>query len=257
MKVKDIIAAVEEFAPAEVQEGWDNSGLIIGSPEDDAAGVLVAFDCTPETVDEALREGCGMIVTHHPLIFKGLKRITPGDPVCDAVIKAVKAGIAVYAAHTSADKVLGGVSFAMAEKLGLRDVEILSKDSDETGLGAVGNLPEPLAAKDFIALLKKAFGCAVVKCSAPVDGLISRVALCGGSGAEFIPAARERGAQAYVSADISYHNFFTPQGFMVADVGHFESEVEITDILFSKLKKKFPNFAVRISTVMHNPVYYF
>ena len=257
MKVKYIIAAVEEFAPAYVQEDWDNSGLIIGSPEDDVDGVLVAFDCTPGTVDEAVREGCGMIITHHPLIFKGLRRITPGDPVCDAVILAVRKGIAVYAAHTSADKVPGGVSFAMAEKLGLKDVEILSKDSDETGLGAIGSLPEPLPAKDLIALLKKAFGCAVVKVSSPEGVTVSRVALCGGSGSEFIGLARERGAQAYVCADISYHNFFTPQGFMVADIGHFESEVEITDILFSKLKKKFPNFAVRISTVMHNPVYYF
>ncbi len=257
MKVKDIIRAIEEFAPASVQEGWDNSGLIIGSPEDEISGVLVAFDCTPETVGEAVREGCGMIVTHHPLIFKGLKKIIPGDPVCDAVIKAVREGIAVYAAHTSADKVRGGVSFAMAEKLGLRDVEILSLDSDETGLGAVGNLPAPLPAEDFITLLKKAFGCKVVKVSRPVEGPVSRVALCGGSGAEFIPIAREKGAQAYVSADISYHNFFTPEGFMVADIGHFESEVEITDILFSILKKKFPNFAVRISTAMYNPVYYF
>ena len=257
MKVKDIIGAVEEFAPACVQEEWDNSGLIIGSPEDEISGVLVAFDCTPETVEEAVREGCGIIVTHHPLIFKGIRRIAPGDPVCDAVIKAVRAGVAIYAAHTSADKVRGGVSFAMAGKLGLKDVEILSKDSDETGLGAIGSLPEPLPAGEFIALLKKAFSCAVVKASDPEGITVSRVGLCGGSGSDFIALARERGAQAYVCADISYHNFFTPKGFMVADIGHFESEVEITDILFSKLKKKFPNFAVRISTVMHNPVYYF
>ena len=257
MKIRDIVYAIEEFAPASVQEEWDNSGLIIGSPEDEARGVLVSFDCTVETVDEAVREGCNVIVTHHPLIFKGLKRIVPGDPVCDAVIKAVRAGIAVYAAHTSADKVRGGVSFAMAEKLGLRDVEVLSPDADGNGLGVIGNLPEPVAAPDFIDLLKKAFGCSIVKASKLIAGPVSRVALCGGSGAEFIPLAREKGAQAYVCADISYHNFFTPEGFMVADIGHFESEVEITEILFSKLKKNFPNFAVRISTAMHNPVYYF
>lgn len=257
MKIKEIIAAVEEFAPALVQEGWDNSGLLIGSPEDETSGVLIAFDCTPETVEEAAKKGCGMIVSHHPLIFKGLRRIVPGDPVSDAVILAVRKGIAVYAAHTSADKVRGGVSFAMAGKLGLKDVEILSPDTAETGLGVIGTLPKPLTAREFIVLLKQAFGCALVKSSALIDGAISKVALCGGSGAEFIPAARDRGAQAYVSADISYHNFFTSKGFMVADIGHFESEVEITDVLFSKLKKKFPNFAIHISTVMHNPVYYF
>ena len=257
MKIRDIVSAIEAFAPVSVQEEWNNSGLIIGSPDDEARGVLVSFDCTEETVEEAVREGCNVIVTHHPLIFKGLKRIIPGDPVCDAVIKAVRAGVAVYAAHTSADKVRGGVSFAMAEKLGLREVEVLSPDADGNGLGVIGTLPEPLAAADFISFLKKAFGCSVVKASRLIDVPVARVALCGGSGAEFIPLAREKGAQAYVCADISYHNFFTPEGFMVADIGHFESEVKITEILFSELKKNFPNFAVRISTAMHNPVYYF
>ena len=114
MKVKDIVEAIEQFAPLSIQEGWDNSGLCIGAPGDEVHGVLVGFDCTPELIDEAVEKGCDMVVTHHPLIFKGLKRIQGGDPVSDAVIKAVRAGVAVYAAHTTADKVLAGVSGAMA-----------------------------------------------------------------------------------------------------------------------------------------------
>ena len=80
MKVKDITAAIEAFAPLNIQEGWDNSGLCIGAPEDEVHGVLVGFDCTAELIDEAIAAGCDMVVTHHPLIFKGLKRIQGGDP---------------------------------------------------------------------------------------------------------------------------------------------------------------------------------
>ena len=114
MTVRDIVEAIEQFAPLSIQEGWDNSGLCIGAPGDEVHGVLVGFDCTPELIDEAVEKGCDMVVTHHPLIFKGLKRIQGGDPVSDAVIKAVRAGVAVYAAHTTADKVIAGVSGAMA-----------------------------------------------------------------------------------------------------------------------------------------------
>ena len=124
MKVKDIVEALEQFAPLSIQEGWDNSGLCIGAPEDEVHGVLVGFDCTPELVDEAVEKGCDMIVTHHPLIFHGLKRIQGGDPVTDAVIKAVRAGVAVYAAHTTADKVIAGVSGAMARRLALTDIAV-------------------------------------------------------------------------------------------------------------------------------------
>ena len=94
MKVKDIVEALEQFAPLSIQEGWDNSGLCIGAPGEEVHGVLVGFDCTPELIDEAVEKGCDMVVTHHPLIFHGLKRIQGGDPVSDAVIKAVRAGVA-------------------------------------------------------------------------------------------------------------------------------------------------------------------
>ena len=106
MRVGDITAAIEQFAPLSIQESWDNSGLCIGSPEQEVHGVLVGFDCTPELIDEALSLGCDMVLTHHPLLFHGLKRIKGGDPVSDAVIKAVRGGVAVYAAHTTADKVM-------------------------------------------------------------------------------------------------------------------------------------------------------
>lgn len=258
MKVKEIINAIEEFAPLSIQEGWDNSGLCVGSPEDEVTSVLLGLDCTPELVDEAVACGADMIVTHHPLIFKGVKRISPEDQTGEAIIKAVRAGISIYAAHTSADKVLAGVSGAMAARLGLEDVRILEEDGEGTGLGVVGNLAEPLTAMEAVALVKDRFSLKSLRTSRPVEGKITRVAMCGGSGGSLIGAARKAGADLYLSGDISYHNFFTENGFMIMDIGHYESEIEIVDILFSLIKKKFPTFAVRITqNVNSNPIYYF
>ena len=258
MKVKDIINIIEDFAPLSIQEGWDNSGLCVGSPEDEVHGVLLALDCTPELVDEAVGCGADMIVTHHPLIFSGLKKISTDNKVGLAVTKAIRAGISIYAAHTSADKVMSGVSGDMAMKLGLKDVVILQKDGEETGLGVVGNLPEPMTAEAAVKLVKDSFNLKTMKTSKPLDGMISRVAMCGGSGGSLIGEARRSGAQLYISGDISYHNFFTEEGFMIMDIGHYESEIGIVEILFALLKKNFPTFAVRITQNLNsNPIYYF
>ena len=258
MKVRDIIAVIEEFAPLSIQEGWDNSGLCVGSPDDEVTSALFALDCTEELVDEAVACGADMIITHHPLIFSGLKKISPDDQVGAAVIKAIKNGIAIYAAHTNADKVIAGVSGAMAAKLGLADVRILSEDGEGTGLGVVGDLTKPLTADEAVALVKEKFGLKMLKASRPLDTMISRVAMCGGSGSSLIGAARRSGAQLYISGDISYHNFFAPEGFMIMDIGHYESEIEIVNILFSLIMKKFPTFAVRITqNINSNPIYYF
>ena len=258
MKVRDVIKVIEDFAPLSIQEKWDNSGLCIGSPDAEVTSVLIGLDCTPELVDEAVACGADMIVTHHPLIFSGLKKIAPEDQVGAAVIKAISNGISVYAAHTSADKVIAGVSGAMATKLGLVNVQILDEDGEGTGLGVVGDLPEPVTAAEAVALVKDRFALKAMRASRPVEGMISRVAMCGGSGGSLIGAAMASGAQLYLSGDISYHNFFTKEGFMIMDIGHYESEIEIVDILFSLLRKNFPTFAVRITQNLYsNPIFYF
>ncbi len=259
MKVKDITQALEAFAPLCIQESWDNSGLLIGSGENPVHGVLVGFDCTPELIDEAVETGCDMVVTHHPLIFKGIRHINAEDPVGAAVMKAVRAGVAVYAAHTTADKVARGVSGAMAERLGLRDVEFLEPGPEGYGLGCVGNWDRPMTGAEALSFVKERFGLQLIRCSKPLETLISRVALLGGSGGSETSLAIGAGAQLYITADVSYHNFFTPEGFMIMDIGHFESEVEIVDIFLSEIRKKFPTFASYKSNRLgrSNPVHYF
>ena len=259
MTVGEITRALEAFAPLDIQESWDNSGLLIGSPQDPVHGVLVGFDCTPELIEEAVEKGCDMVVTHHPLIFKGIRRINSGDPVGAAVMKAVQKGVAVYAAHTTADKVIGGVSGAMARRLDLKDVEFLEPGPEGFGLGLVGNWAEPRTGKEALSFVRERFGLKVIRSSKPLESPISRVALLGGGGGGEIESALRAGAQLYITADISYHNFFTPEGFMVMDIGHFESEVEIVDIFLAQIRKNFPNFASYKSAALDrsNPVHYF
>lgn len=257
-KVKDIVRVIEDFAPLSLQEKWDNSGLSIGSPEAEVTSVLIGLDCTPELVDEAVECGANMIVTHHPLIFSGLKKISPEDSVGAAVIKAVSAGIAVYAAHTTADKVPAGVSGAMAARLGLEDVSVLEPEADGNGLGVIGRFPYPMSSEQALAYVKERFSLQVVRSSRPIGKQINRVALCGGSGSSLIQSAVRAGADLYITGDVSYHHFFTGPDFMIMDIGHYEGEKYIVPILFSLLKKNFPNFAVRMTGIVNsNPIYYF
>lgn len=260
MKVGEITAALEVFAPLRIQESWDNSGLLIGSPDDAVHGILVGFDCTPGLIEEAVEKGCDMVVTHHPLIFKGIRRIHSEDPVGAAVMLAVRHGVAVYAAHTTADKVIAGVSGAMARRLSLQNVSILVPEEDGTvGLGCIGDFPEPMTGAEALKYVQEKFGLKLIRSSKPLETPIRRVALLGGSGGGEMGLACSKGAQLYITADVSYHNFFTPEGFMVMDIGHFESEVEIVDIFLAEIRKNFPTFASYKSAVLDrsNPVHYF
>ena len=260
MKVADVTAVLEAFAPLRIQESWDNSGLIIGSPDDEVHGVMVGFDCTPELIREAVEKGCDMVVTHHPLIFKGIRRIDGKDPVGAAIMQAVRSGVSVYAAHTTADKVIAGVSGAMARRLELKNVHILVPEDDGTvGLGCIGTLPRPMTGIEVLSYVQEKFGLKVIKSSRPLETPITKVALLGGGGGAETGLALSKGAQLYITADISYHSFFTPEGFMVMDIGHFESEVEIVDILLAEIRKNFPTFASYKSAALDrsNPVHYF
>ena len=253
MNAREIAAVLEEFAPLPSQEPWDNAGICIGSPEAEVHAVLVGFDCTPALLQEAVARGADMVVTHHPLIFGGLKRIDPDDPVGAAVILAIRHGIVVYAAHTNADKAPGGVNTLMAERLGLVEPEPL----DESGLGFIGLLPEPMEGSDFCRYVKERFSLRTLRCSAPIAEVF-RVATSCGAGSSFAEAAFRAGADAFVTGDVSYHHFFVPEGRMILDIGHWESEVEIVEKFVSILQKKMPTFAVYTTTRKNNnPIYYY
>ncbi len=257
MTAKEIIAILEEFAPKGIQEEWDNSGVMVGDISRETDSLLLALDCTPEVIEEAQERGIKMIITHHPLIFKGIKSISPDNILGRLIFSAIKNDIIIYSMHTNIDKVPGGVSKLMADRLGLVNIEILdSYDNGATGLGVVGDLEQETTARDLIEKVKESFSLKVLRCSKERGRGIKRIALCGGSGGSLIGSARLSGADVFISGDISYHNFLCEEGFMVMDIGHYESEIDVLNLLMSVILKKIPNFAVHISEKNNNPIYY-
>lgn len=257
MKAGEIISIVEEFAPCHFQEDWDNSGLMVGDPAREVTSVILALDCTIDVVEEALDSGADMIITHHPLIFKGIKRIGTKSLQDKMLTKIIKNDLVVYSVHTNIDKVPDGVSGIMADKLGLLNREILTKSEEKgVGLGIFGELAEEMSVDEFIGMVKERFGLSLIKSSKPLTVPVKKIALCGGSGGSLINDAFNAGAQVYISGDLSYHSYFCEDGFMIIDIGHYESEIGVLDLLMSVILKKIPNFAVLRSKRSKNPIYY-
>ena len=215
--------------------------------------ILVALDCTEDVLDEAINNGCDMIVTHHPLIFSGIKRISNKDIIGRIIERAIKNDIIIYSSHTNLDKASEGVSHLIAEKLNLKNCVPLT----EEGFGLVGELEEEKSVNEFIDLTKRAYKIETIRGSQPIDAKIKRVAVCGGSGKSFINDAMQKGAQVYVTGDITYHEYYCQNEFMVLDLGHYNSEIDTVKLLAKIISKNFPNFAVSISKKNNNPVYYY
>lgn len=130
MKIGEVIQYLEKLAPTAHQESYDNAGLIVGNPNDEITGVLVTLDSTEEVIEEAIQKDCNLVIAHHPIVFKGLKRFTGKNYVERTIIKAIKNDVSIYAIHTNLDNVVGGVNFKIAEKLGLQNVKILAPKGD-------------------------------------------------------------------------------------------------------------------------------
>ena len=364
MKIADLIQTLEAFAPPAYQESYDNAGLLTGSAQWECTGVVCSLDATEAVVREAAGKGCNLVVAHHPIVFRGLKKITGRDYVEKTIIAAIKLDIAIYAIHTNLDNVAGGVNARMADRLALLnrrilvpkngllmklftflpsaqaeqvknalfaagaghigrysecsfsvegegnfkgeegthpfvgetgrrhtekelnieaifpahlqhkvvaalkqahpyeevayDVVGLSNDFEQVGSGLLGELPEAVTEKQFMTLLKQAFGLAVVRHTPFCGKQVKTIALCGGAGSFLTPAALAAGADIFVTADVKYHEFFDANDrLVITDIGHWESEQFTVDLVFDILLTKFPTFAVLKSEIATNPVCYF
>ncbi|PTX63492.1 dinuclear metal center YbgI/SA1388 family protein [Kordia periserrulae] len=363
MKVQDIMSCIEEFCPLAYAEDFDNVGLLVGNSQQEVSGVLISLDTLENVVDEAIEKDCNMIVSFHPIIFSGLKKITGKTYVERVVLKAIKHDIAIYAMHTALDNSWNGVSDRMCDELGLRNKSILipqkgtikklstfvpKKDADKVrnalfavgagsignyencsfnveglgsfqgneasnptigtkgethfeeeiqlgitfarhlegkviqtlhethpyeevayeittlentnqhiGMGMIGELEKPINEVHFMTLLKTKMKVPVVRHSALSGKMIQKVAVLGGSGSFAIDAAKRAGVDAYVTADLKYHDFYKAEGKLIlADIGHYESEQYTKNLLFEHLTKKIPNFAFILSVENTNPIKY-
>lgn len=363
MTIRNITNYIEELAPLNYAEDFDNVGLLIGNHQTKVSGVLVTLDTLEETVDEAIANNCNLIVSFHPIIFSGLKKINGNSYVERVVLKAIQNNIAIYATHTALDNSNNGVSAKMCEVLGLINSKVLipktgiikklttyvpSKNAEslrnalfvanagsignydhcsfnslgegtykgneksnptigkkgalhtepETkisivfenknqkkilkalqenhpyeevayeivttdnvhqniGMGMIGELENEMNEKDFLSFLKKTMKTDCIRHSAFIHKKIKKVAVLGGSGSFAISNAKRAGADAYVSADFKYHEFFKAENsILLADIGHYESEQFTKNLLVDYLTKKFSNFAVILSEKSTNPIYY-
>ena len=258
--LQDIAAFLETWAPKDTAQSYDNVGLQVGDAAREVTTALVALDLTPAIIAEAEAMRAELVVTHHPVIFKPIRSVTTGSLVPELIFRMAEAGIALYTAHTNLDAAHGGVSYALAEQLGLHNIQFLQPDpvTDDapTGMGAIGTLAESVPLADFLAQAADALGAASLRYAGPADDTpIGTVAVCGGSGSSLTRTALRAGADAYVTADVTYHLFFDvmrPDGsyaMALIDAGHYETEAMTEALLVSRLADAFP--AVRWHRTLH------
>lgn len=258
MKIKEVIAALERFAPLPLQEDFDNAGLQVGLTEAEVSGALLCLDVTEQTLDEAIQLGCNLIVSHHPLIFRKLSQISDVNYVQRVVMKAIENRVTIVSMHTNLDNARGGVNFKIAEKMGLKDVDFfVRKPGEDAGSGVMGFLKEPLSAQEFIMMLKRTFGVACVQANELLQRRIEKVAICGGAGSFLLDDAVAAGADAFVTGEMHYHDFFDhEQKIQICVIGHYESEQYTAEVLCEVIKTACPEVKCHLSQVNTNPITY-
>ena len=260
MKAIQVWDALEQYAPLPLQDGFDNAGLQIGlTAEQEVTGALLCLDVTEAIIDEAEREGCNLIVAHHPLLFHGLKSVTGKSYVERCVIKAIQKGIGIYAAHTNLDNAQGGVNYRIAGKIGLTNLSFLDVKSAAVpaGSGVIGELPVEEDERDFLMRLKSLFGIQCIRHNALCGRKIRRVALCGGAGGFLLPNAIAQGADAFLTGEVRYHDYFGHEGeLLIAEMGHYESEQYTVDIFEEILRARLPELRTVKTSLNTNPINY-
>lgn len=248
MTVKDIFDFLNKKFPTDTACDFDNVGLLVGDPDTEVQKAVVALDCTPSAVNTAIKKGCQLIITHHPVIFDPLKRVLAGS----AVYEVIKSGVSVISMHTNLDVGIGGVNDCLSSALSLNNA---TKVAAEDGyLLNIGELTSPLYPDDLAVYIKEKLGGAVKYFGA--DKEIKRVLLCSGSGGSYIGEVLRHNCDALITADVKHNQFLDAQRFGVSlfDAGHFDTEDVVTEPLRQLLQAEFPDVAFtadRISKIRH------
>ena len=262
VKIKEIIAALERFAPLPLQESYDNAGLQCGLTETEASGALLCLDVTEAVISEAIDLGCNLIVSHHPLLFHPLKQVVDADMVQRCLRMALQGDICIYSAHTNLDNAEDGVNFRIAEKLGLIDVQFLaSRNVDigprsvKAGSAVLGFLPEAEDSLAFLQRVKQAFGVEALQHNEMLERQVQSVVICGGAGDFMLTEALRAEADAFLTGEMHYHTWFGhEQEIQIAVLGHYESEQYTREILREVIETTAPNLPTYDTEVMTNPI---
>lgn len=243
--VGDVLTAVETFAPKALAEEWDNPGLQLGDPNAKVAKIWTALDPIPEVIAKAIASRCDLLLTHHPLFFRPVKSLDLSQPLMRGVAAALKADMAIVAAHTNMDAALNGVNYLLAEKIGLENVAplVLPGGGDENdgvlGLGRVGNLPEAATLGALAEKINAIFGGGTLRVAGRLDLPVSRAAVCGGSGGSLMADFLQSGAQVFISGDFGYHQALDAEAgdYGLIDLGHFRSENIVVEPMARMLRE--------------------
>ena len=251
LKAQEIIDFFNNWAPQPYAEDWDNVGLILGDPTQQVKKILVALDATNAVVDEAIAGNFDFLITHHPIIYNPISRITTSDIIGNKIIKLLKNGIGCFCAHTNLDKAVGGVSDCLARKIGLENTTPLIPDADDSiGIGRVGFLPSEICFLEFFLQLKKTLGMDLLRFCGDEKKPVRKIALCGGdgSGNRYVEAAIKQNCDVYITGDLRYHSAqdAVEQGLSLVDITHYAGEVLIVDEIVSQLANSFGSCNVEI-----------
>ncbi len=255
MLCREIVQVIEASYPAGAALDFDNVGLLVGRMEKEVRKVYIALDATDRIIEEALREGADMLITHHPLIFSPLKKVTDDDHVGRRVMKLIRGDISCYAMHTNYD-VLGMA--ALSERvLGITDAEVLDvtmvKDGKEEGIGRVGNLQEPMTLGECCVYVKHRLNLGSIKVFGDMDRKVSRLAVSPGSGKSAVAPAIAGGADVLVTGDIGHHDGLdaVEQGLSVIDAGHYGTEYIFIGDMKRFFEEKMPGIEAVAAPVLH------
>lgn len=229
--IREILAHMEQIAPAETAEAYDNVGLILGCRDQKVSRVLIALDATMEVVEEAEMLGAELIITHHPLLFHARKKLTEEDPEAKVIYRMIRSGIALLSAHTNLDRTFHSGSAACARLLGLENVR-------QEGLLFIGELPEKKNAYMVKQEIQKAI-MPDVRLFGDEGKAINTIAICGGAYDEGWMEAKACGAQALITGEVRHHNALAAvmDGFVLFDAGHFGTEAPLVKPLCEYLQK--------------------
>lgn len=253
MKAYELITWLDEKYPAKAAEDWDNVGLLTGDDQKEIKHVFLALDLTEETLWEAIDKGADMIITHHPMIFSGLKKINNHSFTGRKIMTLIEHGIPYFAMHTNYD--ILGMADLSAGYLKLTDTCVLSPteelNGEIQGLGRVGNLPYNMTLGEYAKVVKDSLGIGDVKVYGDLNMEINRAAVCTGSGKSMVQEALRAGAQVYVTGDIDHHTGIdtVAQGMAIIDAGHYGTEYIFMDAVKKELLEAFPKLMVSCAQV--------
>lgn len=238
--VSDFQNYIDSFAPYDTAEEWDNSGLLLGRRDQKVTGVLVALDVTEQVVEEAVKKGANLILTHHPYLFSPIKRITDETAQGKLLLTAAERNIALLCAHTNLDKARDGINALLCEILGI-EVNYEAASPFLTGF-----ISQEMKLEEFLKLVHNKLHCYGLKYTGSLQGKLQKISVCSGSGSAFLQEAADQGADALLTSDARYHDhqLAGQLGISLIDAGHFETERIICPVLVQKIKERFPEVTV-------------